>query len=104
MVTFYPVVTALALAHLVADYPLQTDWMASNKHDSTAALLTHSVVHGLVAASAVAPLAPLADVATVGATVPILHATTDAKDFGIREDQTVHLLSCILIAAVVVLW
>jgi len=38
----------LLACHLLADFPLQTDWMASEKFDDVRALLAHLGVHILV--------------------------------------------------------
>lgn len=100
---FYPLVCALCFAHLVADYPLQTDWMAANKHSDRRALWLHSSVHGVVAAVAVVPFAPLVDVLSVAVIVPLFHATTDARDMDIREDQTTHLCWCVVTATILLI-
>jgi hypothetical protein len=35
-------------AHLLADFPFQTDWMARNKGDVTSAYFAHLAVHAIV--------------------------------------------------------
>ena len=55
---FAEIFVALYLAHLAADYPLQTDWQAENKADHSKegwrANLTHATTHVAVSTAALA--------------------------------------------------
>ncbi|AFZ74551.1 DUF3307 domain-containing protein [Natronobacterium gregoryi] len=95
---------ALLLAHFVADYPLQTDWMAANKHSDRKALALHAYVHGF-AVLLFLPLATSSGLVIAGASayVVAVHGTIDAFDFHIRWDQTAHLLSIVAVAVLVAL-
>lgn len=96
----YELLAALLLSHMVADYPLQTNWMAENKHDSVDALLQHSAVHALCTFAFVAVFtASLPDAAACSSLLFGLHAVIDAQNLPIRWDQTAH-LSWIIIVAV----
>lgn len=93
---------ALLLAHFVVDYPLQTDWMAANKHESEVALLTHAWVHAFLTYALLFGVGihpPTALI--VGLAVMAVHALIDAANLSIRWDQTSHLIS--LVAAAVLI-
>jgi len=95
---------ALLLAHMVADYPLQTDWMASNKHNSLKALLSHSVIHGLVAGVTLALSGVETHIAlATGMATLTWHAGIDSLNLHIRWDQTSHLLTCAFLGWLVML-
>lgn len=93
------VLGSLLLAHMVADYPLQTDWMAENKHDDPDALISHSVVHAVVAFIAVWALSgPVGMAVAIAFPLGIIHGTIDAQDWFIRWDQTAHLLTAVVLS------
>jgi hypothetical protein len=71
----------LLASHLVADFPLQADWMAKQKQDSYLVLLSHLTVHATVLSAflyTVSPL-PLKTLGTVVAAVSAVHALIDTR-------------------------
>jgi len=93
------VIGALLLAHMIADYPLQTDWIAANKHDSHKALYIHSVIHGIVVEVALMAIGwHIWPAFGVGIIVLCLHGLVDNANLSIRWDQTAHLVSIVAIA------
>lgn len=89
---------ALLLAHLVADYPLQANWIANNKNDDELALLAHVWIHLAVTAVLVASIGePPRTVALVSIAVAGVHTTIDYNRLPIRWDQTAHLLALVVI-------
>lgn len=93
---------ALLLAHLVADFPLQANWIAHNKHDDDLALLAHVAIHGAVTAIAVAAAGfPTGDVVAAAVAVAGFHTSIDYQRLPIRWDQTAHLATLLVIWAVV---
>jgi len=92
---------ALLVAHMVADYPLQTEWVATNKHDEIPALVAHSVDHAGVALLLLIWIGVSLDVAfpTAGA-VFVTHGVIDSLDLHIRWDQTAHLLTTVALGGV----
>lgn len=85
---------ALLLAHMVADYPLQTDWMAENKHEGGRALEVHSIVHGVCATVVLIGHGPVS--VPIGASIALWHWGIDYQDLPIRWDQTAHLLTAVV--------
>lgn len=81
---------ALLAAHLIADYPLQTEWMVQNKHDHAFALLSHGVFHVAVTAALLTSTVTLLGAIGLGLVVGAVHVAVDAIDLHIRWDQTAH--------------
>ena len=76
----------LMVAHAVADFGLQSDWMAQNKRTSRIVRLMHSLIHG----GAVYVVAPV-----FGPVEVVAHYVTDSiKSRGVRPsllaDQSIH--------------
>lgn len=90
---------ALLAAHMIADYPLQTDWMAENKHESSLALLAHSAIHGVVALAILWFSTGSHFVTLVSAPFFTTHAVIDWQNYHIRWDQTAHFVTCIALGA-----
>jgi hypothetical protein len=96
-----PALAALLTAHMVADYPLQMNWMAENKHEHIAPLLSHSLIHGTTGATllylvGVSPVTA----GIVGVELFVVHFLIDYSDLSIRWDQTAHFLSIVWLALV----
>jgi len=93
------VVGALLLSHMVADYPLQTDWIAENKHgEPGAALLAHVIIHGVVTAVVVSFVATNLFAFSIACFVTVIHGLIDLADLHIRWDQTAHLASVLFLS------
>jgi len=89
------ILMTLALAHMFADYPFQTDWMAANKHTSSLALSIHVAIHGIVAGILLWATAPIVYALMASISVMVFHAVIDVMNLNIRDDQTAHILSFI---------
>ena len=98
--TLLSYIGVLLASHMIADYPLQTNWMAENKHSERDALLYHSCVHGLVAFVLIAPI-HIGTAAAVSVPFAAVHAIVDSRDLHIRWDQTAHFLTAIVFAFLV---
>jgi hypothetical protein len=95
----YAILSGLLLAHFVADYPLQTNWMAQNKHDKDIALFVHTLVHTVTTFAFVYALSGMFHGAVGFACfIFVSHFLIDASELHIRWDQTAH------IGVIVVLW
>jgi len=68
-------------AHLIADFPLQPDWMARGKTESYAVLAAHVTVHTVVLSVFLYGLTPLPldTLGTVVAAVSAVHALIDTR-------------------------
>lgn len=129
MSVFAAVFVLLYVAHLVADYPLQTDWQAAHKADRSVegwrANVSHAFDHLMVSTAALAVLevvlgysVPVVQGCAGLAWIAISHAAIDrrrgvlawmrlARQTKFQEhggaahvDQTAHLV-CLLVAALV---
>lgn len=90
---FATLLASLLVAHMVADYPLQPDWVASNKHTDTDALVSHAVVHGATASVLSALFVDVGVAAAIAIPLAFVHGAIDRFDLHIRWDQTAHLAS-----------
>ncbi|MFM7313290.1 MAG: DUF3307 domain-containing protein [Cyanobium sp.] len=93
-------IALLVMAHFVADFGLQNDRMAVEKCPGRDATLpwqwwlgAHAAIHGFF-------VAVLTGVPLLGLAEWVVHATIDIakcrKHFGLKTDQTLHLLSKLL--------
>jgi len=89
----YGVLSGLLMSHLIADYPLQTDYLADNKHTNDFVLFFHSFLHG-ASALLLIYLFSGAYHLSVGFACFVLvsHFLIDAANLSLRWDQTTHLL------------
>jgi hypothetical protein len=78
MMSLLPVVTLLGSVHFVADFLLQSDWMALNKSKRFSALLAHVWVYTLVFTAAVWAVTGLLPALLFGILTFATHFITDA--------------------------
>lgn len=83
----------LLFAHFVTDFGLQTNWLAENKHRDNKALVAHAMVNG-------AGVVAITGSVWFGMLEAILHGYIDRKPREDDLDQTLHLLTKILIVTV----
>jgi hypothetical protein len=98
-------IATLLLAHLIADFPLQVDWLFRLKKRHWAGVLLHSAMHVAVTAMLLrGPLAQWPALIALGA----VHYTIDTvklrltfrlQSLGFLLDQLAHVLSLLLVAA-----
>lgn len=101
---FMQLLGALLAAHMIADYPLQTNWMAEHKHgEPGAALASHAAVHGVMSLALSATTIPSHQAVGIACLVFVSHALTDMANLHIRWDQTVHFAVSVGLASVVFL-
>ena len=95
----------LVLAHLVADFPLQTNWVYRLKVRSTAGLALHAATHVVFTALIISdPLNDWLMLALIG----LVHFTIDRQKLhwrgsalgGFLLDQAIHITSLVLIATI----
>lgn len=101
---------SLLAAHLIADFPLQTDQMAARKLDDSIVRAQHVAVHILVTFAAlllhVSPKMSLAAASTIG----VLHFAIDVRRWAepkqgfeiypIAVDQSLHVASLAVVGGV----
>jgi hypothetical protein len=99
------VLAILLAAHMVADYPLQSDWLADNKHSSTIALWSHTATHACISALGLLYATGLSNRIVASTVIAIfgLHAAIDAQEFSIRWDQTAHLVTLVALSGMAIL-
>ncbi|MEZ4865454.1 MAG: DUF3307 domain-containing protein [Caldilineaceae bacterium] len=99
-------VAALFLAHLVGDFPLQTDWIYKLKTERWTGIALHSLIHVLATVPLItAPLANWPLLVTLGVT----HFVVDFvkvrlpnryQTFSFVADQLVHVLVILAVASI----
>lgn len=103
-----PVGLALLAAHMLADFPLQSDEMARNKLDDVFVRAIHSGVHGVASALMLTPFWGVSQATIVAAWVVVIsHFIIDSRrwaepkegfeDYPIWVDQSLH-IGCLVIA------
>jgi hypothetical protein len=92
---------ALLFAHVLADFVLQTDWIATNKHARNAgALVLHGLIVGAAAVLATGSLAwPLAVLVAVHLAIDIAKSLAPKGLAAFLGDQAAHLASLGILAA-----
>jgi hypothetical protein len=94
---------SLVLAHLIADFPLQMNWIFRLKHHHWAGVLLHSAIHGLVAAALLQdplghwPLLVTLCVAHFAIDWLKLQMSFRVRSLGFALDQIAHLLTLVLL-------
>lgn len=87
------VLAALLLAHILADFTFQTDWIAANKHDDSRAMALHIGTHAIIAGVGLATVTSLPAAALFAALYAEAHLVVDLVKPRppINVDQTFHL-------------
>jgi hypothetical protein len=107
-------VSLLVLAsHLVADFPLQMDWIANNKRENSLALLLHVYVHATVTAGALFTFTGLGtgDVLACSLGIAVTHGAIDTRRWAepqewmelypILIDQIMHIAAIAIVVSLV---
>lgn len=102
---------ALLAAHMLGDFPLQTDAMAEGKFESLHQRAVHSWVHMVLATLFTWPFLTNAQTALVGPMVLVLHFAIDTRRWAepkdgfevypIAVDQAYHVASLFVVILVV---
>jgi len=100
---------ALLSAHLLADFPLQTDHMAANKLDDWMVRLAHAAVHVMVTNAFLFLLTPYAIIYAL--MIGVIHFIIDSKRlaepkdnfelYPIAVDQSLHITSLFFISLII---
>jgi hypothetical protein len=100
--------TALALisAHLIADFPLQTNWIAKNKLSSWKIRLIHVFIHYIVTFALIIPFLTVGKAHGIAFFISSVHFFIDTrrwaeekeglKSYPIIVDQTMHIFTLYL--------
>jgi len=101
---------ALLAAHLVADFPLQPNWMAAGKDRSLSVRAGHCTVHGGVALLFLLPVVPVPTAVDAGVAVFVAHFVVDSlpraepgehlEAYPLAVDQTLHVVSLYIVAVI----
>jgi hypothetical protein len=103
---------ALLAAHLLADFPLQTDRMARAKITDSATRFEHAAVHGVVTVALLLPIVslPVGHILAAGLGITGLHSLIDRRRWAepkehfeaypLAVDQTLHVCSLYVVAVV----
>jgi len=97
-------IATLLIGHLIADFPLQTDWIYRYKTESWVGILLHVIIHLFVTALLIQPLSTAIPLLLL---LGILHFITDymkvrlspkRQATGFLIDQFVHIMVLCLLA------
>jgi len=105
------VALALLAAHLIADFPLQTDTIAANKLTDSRIRLTHSAVHFFAVGLFLLPITTPTRAIQAAFGVFFMHYLIDtrrwaepkenAEWYPMAVDQTMHVASLYLVSVIV---